>query len=151
MRAGHRLDRHRRRVVVEAEIELDPVDPVYVRRELAECIKRRRAGTPFDQPCCGSVFRNPPAEDTSHLPGDEQWTAGRLIEAAKLKEYRIGGAEVSSMHANYVVNTGGATSADVRCVIDEIQRIVSERFGVRLVREVKFVGPGGTALGLEAE
>jgi UDP-N-acetylmuramate dehydrogenase len=71
-------------------------------------------------------------------------TAGRLIEAAGLKGYRAGGAEVSPMHANYIVNTGGATAADVRRAIAEVQAAVEVRFGVRLETEVKLFRPDGT-------
>ncbi len=138
-------------LVVETEIELTPADPMQMRGELAECLTRRRAGTPFDQPCCGSVFRNPTAHTTSHLPEGGSWTAGRLIEAAKLKGYRIGGAEVSSVHANYVVNIGAATSEDVKRVIVHVQHVVDDQFGVRLVREVKFVSAVGHRERPEAE
>jgi UDP-N-acetylmuramate dehydrogenase len=71
-------------------------------------------------------------------------TAGRLIEAAGLKGYRAGGAEVSTLHANYIVNTGGATAADVRRAIAEVQAAVDARFGVRLETEVKLIRPDGT-------
>ena len=71
-------------------------------------------------------------------------TAGRLIEAAGLKGYRAGAAEVSALHANYIVNTGGATAADVRRAIAEVQGSVSARYGVKLVPEVKMLRGDGT-------
>jgi UDP-N-acetylmuramate dehydrogenase len=76
-------------------------------------------------------------------PGPGPWTAGRLIDAAGLKGYRSGGAQVSPMHANYIVNTGKATAADVRRTIGHVQRTVRDRFGVELETEVKVIGPDG--------
>ena len=66
-------------------------------------------------------------------------TAGRLIDSAGLKGYRVGGAEVSSKHANYIVNAGGATAADVRAVIDHVRDVVFEGFGIALELEVKII------------
>jgi UDP-N-acetylmuramate dehydrogenase len=101
-----------------------------------EFLEKRKATQPLDLPSCGSTFRNP--------PGD---AAGRLLEQAGLKGFSIGGAEVSPKHANFVVNNGGATAADIRGVILHMQRTVEERFGVRLAPEVHFVGewPDGWA------
>ena len=78
---------------------------------------------------CGSVFRNP--------PGDY---AGRLIEAAGLKETRRGGAVVSAKHANFIINDGGARADDLEQLIDLIEATVKKRFGVSLHREVRVVG-----------
>ena len=71
------------------------------------------------------------------------WTAGSLIEEAGLKGLRIGGAEVSPLHANYFVNTGNATAADVRRLIEQARTTVRNRFGVLLEPEVKLIGPLG--------
>ena len=84
---------------------------------------------PVDVPTCGSTFRNPPGEK-----------AGRLIEQCGLKGHRIGGAEVSSKHANFLVNTGDATAVDLRRLIEHIQSVVEQDTGVRLQREVHFAG-----------
>jgi len=128
-------------VVVAAQLSLAPAEPRILRRELTEHLRWRKRGTPFDQPCCGSVFRNP--ECGAVTPGAEEiptpCTAGRLIDRAGLKGYRVGGAEVSSKHANYIVNTGGATAADVRAVIDRVRDVVLGRFGVELGLEVKII------------
>ena len=91
---------------------------------------KRIASQPLQLPNAGSVFRNP--------PGDH---AARLIEAAGLKGFAIGGARVSERHANFIVNPAGAgTAADIEGLIDHAQRAVRERFGVELVREVRIVG-----------
>jgi len=120
--------------IVEAVLELAPGDPAHTREELERYLRKRREGTPFDQPCCGSVFRNPPAEAA------EGRTAGQLIEAAGLKGFRSGGAQVSPLHANYIVNLGGANAADVRAVIETVRQRVHQRFGVDLALEVKLIG-----------
>jgi UDP-N-acetylmuramate dehydrogenase len=130
-------------VVVRTQLSLVPTDPDVLRRELQSHLRWRKAGTPFDEPCCGSVFRNPEADalrsDAGGLP--EPPTAGRLIDACNLKGFRIGGAEVSPKHANYIVNTGGASAADVRSVIEHVRRAVLDRFGVELHLEVQIIDP----------
>ena len=85
-------------------------------------------------PSCGSVFRNP-----------EPLKAGRLIEALGLKGHRIGGAEVSPIHANFIVNIGGATAADINQMITLIQQRVQVAHGVMLHPEVKRLGFEATA------
>jgi UDP-N-acetylmuramate dehydrogenase len=132
------------RVVVEAQVALAPEDPAKLGAELAELFRWRQQGTPFNQPCCGSVFQNPGGASWKREAGPR--TAGQLIEAAGLKGLRIGGAEISPMHANYFVNTGEATAADVRALIAEAQRVVGEKFGVRLETEVKLISATGTYL-----
>ncbi len=128
-------------VVVAVQLSLAPAEPGILRRELTEHLRWRKRGTPFDQPCCGSVFRNPECgavtSGAAEIP--MPCTAGRLIDSAGLKGYRVGGAEVSSKHANYIVNAGGATAADVRAVIDHVRDVVFERFGIALELEVKII------------
>jgi len=92
-------------------------------------MRERQEKQPLGLPSCGSVFRNPPGEH-----------AAQLIESAGLKGYRIGGAEVSPKHANFIINTGGATAADVEALINHVRDVVAERHGVRLDREVHIVG-----------
>src|SRR5690606_2527068 len=100
-------------------------DETAIRRLLAQ----RAATQPLRVPSCGSVFRNP--------PGDH---AGRLIEAAGLKGLTEGGAMVSQKHANYIVNTGKATAADIETLIRTVQAEVEQQFGVLLEPEVRIVG-----------
>jgi UDP-N-acetylmuramate dehydrogenase len=120
-------------VVLGGTMELTPGDPAQAKEELALYLRKRREGTPFDEPCCGSVFRNPAA-------GAESRTAGQLIEACGLKGFRHGEAEISPKHANYIVNLGGASAADVRAVIDTARERVHSQFGVTLELEVKLIG-----------
>ncbi len=99
-------------------------------RALTEAIQaERRATQPYNARSLGSMFTNP--------PGDH---AGRLIEMAGLKGARVGAAEVSLLHANFIVNTGGAAAGDVQELIDLIQRSVAEKSGVHLVPEIAILG-----------
>lgn len=104
-------------------------DGEQARRTIRQLLSRRISTQPLNQPNAGSVFRNP--------PGDH---AARLIESCGLKGYRVGGAEVSPKHANFIVNTGGASAADIEAVIEHVERVVEGRTGVRLQREVLIVG-----------
>jgi UDP-N-acetylmuramate dehydrogenase len=132
------------RVVVETVVQLEESDPAALQAEIQELFHWRQSGTPFNQPCCGSVFKNPGGPSWEQRDGPR--TAGQLIEAAGLKGTRVGGAEISPMHANYFVNTGGATAADVRALIRKARSAVDARFGVRLATEVKLIGPLGEYL-----
>ena len=128
-------------LVVEAEVRLRPGDPEALAAEVQKLFAWRQQGTPFNQPCCGSVFKNPAPPAPSGWT--QPWTAGALLEAAGLKGERVGGAEVSPMHANYFVNTGTATAADVTGLIRKARRTVRDRFGVTLDTEVKLIGGDG--------
>jgi len=130
-----------RRIVLEATVRLRPEEPARLEEAVAEMLEWRQRGTPFNQPCCGSVFKNPAGPSWKREDGPR--TAGQLIEAAGLKGFSMGGAQVSPMHANYFVNTGAAKAADVRKLISHVQQRVEERFGVRLEPEVKLIGPQG--------
>jgi UDP-N-acetylmuramate dehydrogenase len=132
------------RFVVEATVRLRQEEQPRLEEQIAEMFEWRQRGTPFNQPCCGSVFQNPAGPSWKTEGGPR--TAGQLIEAAGLKGHRVGAAEVSPMHANYFVNTGSATAADVRGLIAHAQRVVEARFGVRLEPEVKMIGARGEYL-----
>jgi UDP-N-acetylmuramate dehydrogenase len=92
-------------------------------------LARRKATQPIGEWSCGSVFTNP--------PGDH---AARLIEAAGLKGFRMGGARVSEMHANFIVNDGSATAADIEQLIAHVRSTVEQAHGVKLTPEVRMVG-----------
>lgn len=105
------------------------------RNKIKQLLSKRIASQPLQQPNAGSVFRNPPNDH-----------AARLIEACGLKGTRIGGAEISKKHANFIVNTGGAgvtKAADIEALIDLAQNTVREKFGVELEREVRIIGERG--------
>ena len=116
-------------VVVSALLAVGLSDRERVQAEVDRMLERRSRTQPLDVPSCGSVFVNP--------PGD---FAGRLIEAAGLKGHRIGGAQISPVHANFIANLGGATAGDVLALIEEARARVRERFGVRLEPEVRIIG-----------
>lgn len=97
--------------------------------EIKQLLNKRNLTQPIGLPSCGSVFRNPPGK-----------YAAELIEASKLKGRRIGGAEVSNKHANFIINVAKASAADVRALIAEIQEQVQRDHGVLLEPEVKFIG-----------
>ena len=132
------------RVVLEAVVRLRPEPQAQLDEQIAEMFDWRQRGTPFNQPCCGSVFKNPSGPSWQREGGSQ--TAGQLIEAAGLKGTRIGGAQISQMHANYFVNTGPGTAADVRALIERARHDVEARFGVRLEPEVKLIGRSGEYL-----
>jgi UDP-N-acetylmuramate dehydrogenase len=131
-------------IVVGVQVELREGNHEELEEEVERLFEWRQKGTPFNRPCCGSVFTNPawPAGPPATGPR----TAGQLIEAAGLKGTREGGVEISPMHANYFVNTGGGTAADVRRLMDVARRTVGDRFGVDLVPEVKVIGRNGQVL-----
>ena len=116
--------------VVAAWFRLERDDPARLEEEVRRIAALRRARTPIGA-SCGSVFRNP--------PGD---TAGRLIDAAGLKGTRVGGAVVSSIHANYIVNEAGASARDVLRLIEQIRQRVREIHGIDLDLEIQLVGFG---------
>jgi len=115
----------RRAVVCAAELALGAHDSADVHKKLLQHIERRNATQPLELPNSGSIFRNP--------PGDH---AARLIETAGCKGMRVGGAEVSHKHANFIVNRGGATCADVLALIDQVHDTVKRKHGVALELEV---------------
>lgn len=132
-------------VVLETTVELAPADSAVLDAETDELYRWRRDGTPFNQPCCGSVFKNP--EVGADWP-ERPRTSGQFIEATGLKGLREGAAEVSPMHANYFINTGGATAADVTALMRTVRGRVADRWGVTLEPEVKLIQGDGTVGGL---
>lgn len=114
---------------VAAHLALRQGDAAGAAERTKEMLARRSATQPVGRPSCGSVFRNP--------PGDH---AARLIQAAGLKGLSIGGAVVSDKHANFIINNGEATAADIEALIQHVQAEVEARFGVRLQPEARFIG-----------
>lgn len=116
-------------IVLEATLHLKPAAKDDIRARMERSLARRRRTQPVGVPSCGSVFRNPPDR-----------AVGALIEECGLKGFSVGGAEVSSVHANFIVNTGTASAADVVAVIRHVHDRVKETHGIELQPEVKFLG-----------
>lgn len=127
-----RLELNKGVVVVEVELGSRLEDPEKVGREVREARKKRRETQPKRVKSAGSFFKN---------PGDD--FAGRLIEAAGLKGERVGQAQVSPVHANFIVNTGSATALEVMTLAQKVRDEVMARFNVQLRPEVRFIGRGG--------
>ena len=116
-------------IVAHVTLAFERGDPAEVRDEMQRRLVRRKKTQPLQFPNAGSCFRNPPDDK-----------AGRLIEAAGAKGWREGGAEVSELHANFIVNRDNAIAADVATLLARVRRAVLEQFGVELELEVHFVG-----------
>jgi UDP-N-acetylmuramate dehydrogenase len=121
-------------VIVSALFAVELSTPASVRAEVEGLLERRARTQPLSVPSCGSVFKNP--------PGD---FAGQLIEAAGLKGRRIGGAEISKLHANFIANVGRASAGDVLALMDEARSGVLRASGRHLQPEVRIVGRAAAA------
>jgi UDP-N-acetylmuramate dehydrogenase len=118
-------------VIAEARLRLSPKSPAEIAARMAEVAAKRRVALP-KQPNAGSIFKNP-----------EGRFAGRLLEECGMKGRKIGGAEVSTAHANVIVNTGGATAEDVKRLMEEMKNAVKEKFGIELQPEIQVVTAQG--------
>jgi UDP-N-acetylmuramate dehydrogenase len=114
---------------VEVELELTPGREEEIRASIADFTQRRESKQPLEMPSAGSTFKRP-----------EGYFAGTLIDQTGLKGLSVGGAQVSTKHAGFVVNKGGATAADVINLIHEVQKRVKEAHGVELQPEVRLIG-----------
>jgi UDP-N-acetylmuramate dehydrogenase len=114
---------------VSCELELEIGDGAESRNKIRGLLARRSETQPTQLPSCGSVFRNPVGDFSA-----------RLIEASGLKGHTIGGAQVSEKHANFIVNTGNASAADIEALLMHVKAEVFRRHGVELMPEVKIVG-----------
>jgi UDP-N-acetylmuramate dehydrogenase len=131
MEFGYRTSilRHVDAAALRAQFELAPGDPEKIRARVLELSEQRRAKQPLEFPSAGSTFKRP-----------EGYFAGKLIMDAGLAGYSVGGAQVSEKHCGFVINRGGATSAQIRTLIRNVQDKVFEDSGIRLEREVIFLG-----------
>jgi UDP-N-acetylmuramate dehydrogenase len=120
----------RGQVVAAAELELTPRPAEEIRALVADLQAQRKAAQPTNRRTFGSVFKNP----------EHELTAGRMLDACGLRGFRIGGAQISPRHANFIENAGSATSAEVVALIAEARRRALERFGVLLEPEVQLLG-----------
>jgi UDP-N-acetylmuramate dehydrogenase len=118
------------RVVVQAELRLEPRPPEEIKADVRELNARRKAAQPTNRRTFGSVFKNP----------DHELSAGRMLEACGLKGYRVGGAQISPKHANFIENADGARSADAIALMNEARVRAHEQYGVELRHEVELLG-----------
>ncbi|MEG0026825.1 MAG: UDP-N-acetylmuramate dehydrogenase [Raoultibacter sp.] len=116
-------------VIVACVLRATPGNDGRIRSKMEDLLKRRRSGQPLRYPSCGSVFKNPEGE-----------SAGALIEAVNLKGCVVGGAQISDLHANFIVNKDHASARDVKALIDLAQSKVKETYGIELTPEVRFLG-----------
>ena len=116
------------RLVLEARFQLSSGDPAAIRARMDELAARRKEKQPLEYPSAGSMFKRP-----------EGYFAAALIDQCGLKGRAVGGAQVSEKHAGFLINRGGATAADVRQLIAEVQRIVREKTGYTLECEIKYI------------
>lgn len=116
-------------IVLEAVISLEKGDQEVIRSRMQELAGMRTSKQPLSYPSAGSTFKRP-----------EGYFAGKLIMDSGLRGYQVGGAQVSEKHCGFVINTGNATAKDVTTLMSDVQRIVMEKFGVKLEPEVKFLG-----------
>ncbi len=118
-------------VVAQAEIVLERRPGTEIKAVVSDMQAQRKAAQPTNKRTFGSVFKNP----------DRELSAGRMLEACGLKGFKIGGAQISPRHANFIENAGGATSADALALMAEARRRAREQFGVELEHEVQLLGP----------
>lgn len=132
LQLGYRSSRIQREgsLVLEAVFELQKGDREVILEKMCELNGRRRDKQPLEYPSAGSTFKRP-----------EGYFAGKLIQDAGLRGFRIGDAQVSEKHCGFVINRGNATAADVRRLIKEVQKRVQESSGVWLEPEVKMIQP----------
>ncbi len=123
------LKQHNEEFFVGAWLKLKAGDVEAAKQEIKALMEKRSASQPLQMPNAGSVFRNPTGEH-----------AAKLIEGCGLKGMRIGGAQVSEKHANFIVNAGEATAADIETLIDTVQGEVRKQTGINLYPEVRIVG-----------
>ncbi|UDW05035.1 UDP-N-acetylmuramate dehydrogenase [Bacillus cereus] len=116
-------------IVLEAEFQLQAGKREEIVRSMQNNKDYRRETQPWNHPCAGSIFRNP----IPHFAGD-------LVEKAGLRGYRIGGAQISEMHGNFIVNTGGASAQDVLSLIELIKHTIKDKFDVDIHTEVEIIG-----------
>lgn len=126
-------------IITSVYLRLDRGDRAAIRREMLEILASRSRKFPRKLPNCGSTFVSDPALYADYGP------PGAIIESLGFKGYRVGGAQVSSLHANFLVNVGGATARDVLTVIRDINTAVENKTGRALLAEVRYVHPDGRA------
>lgn len=134
-------------VLLSARFAVSPGDPDRLRETARASLAYRKRTQPLASPSAGCIFQNP-AADVSLPPGLPA-SAGALVDRAGLKGAAFGGALVSPTHANFIVNTGTATAADIRALVDRCKHAVADRFSVTLAEEIVYLGDFGPGAGGE--
>ena len=116
-------------IILESQLKVLPGHTGQIRARMEASLNHRKKSQPLTKPSAGSVFRNP--------EGD---SAGHMIEALGLKGFTIGGAQISEVHANFIINTGSATAADVVAIIKYVRQRVKDEYGTELQPEIRFIG-----------
>lgn len=129
-------------IILSATFQLEPAemsgkDSYTLETEMQECMAKRKASQPLNMPNAGSTFKR---LDVGVEDMPQQIAPGYYIEQAGLKGYRIGGAEVSTVHANFIVNADNATASDIKALSEYVQQKVFEKFGIQLKREIILLG-----------
>jgi len=130
---------HTGEFVLWAEFHVAPGEVGVLRAAARRSLAFRKRTQPLNHASAGCVFQNPRSED-GRLPDGVPRSAGALIERAGMKGRRVGGATVSTVHGNFIVNDGAATASDVRCLIELCRTAVAERFGIILRDELIYLG-----------
>ena len=125
----HSIFQENEQTICEVEIVLAVGEPAEIANKMGTLTQKRENRQPLEMPSAGSTFKRP-----------EGYFAGTLIEQTDLKGFRVGGAQISTKHAGFVVNAGGATAQDVLALIEAVQRRVYEKHGVKLYPEVRLIG-----------
>lgn len=155
MRYRDSVVKHSSDVVLSATFELTPADASVLKTRMADILAKRKASQPMYAGSAGCLFKNAElvtdddmqrAKKLSDIPGVQEMIAGRrlsagwLIDHAGMKGARVGDAQVSETHGNFIVNLGQATALDVRTLAEQVKRAVKDRFGIELHEEVQLVG-----------
>ena len=132
----------RKEFILSATFQLTPAQELGktakdLEAEMQECMTKRRNSQPLSMPNAGSTFKR---LDAGAAATPTQIAPGYYIEQAVLKGFRIGGAEVSQVHANFIVNAGNATAADIKALSEHVQKVVAEKFNIQLKREIILLG-----------
>jgi UDP-N-acetylmuramate dehydrogenase len=128
-----------REIVLSADFRVTPGDPSALREVARASLAFRKRTQPLESPSAGCIFQNP-RPDRDRVPDGIPASAGALVDRAGLKGAREGGARVSPTHANFIVNEGSATAADIRALIERCKREVRAKFGVELREEIVYLG-----------
>jgi UDP-N-acetylmuramate dehydrogenase len=126
-------------VLLTVSFAVDDGVPAALRAVARQSLAFRKRTQPLESPSAGCIFQNP-QRGIDQVPEGIPWSAGALVDRAGLKGASLGGARVATTHANFIVNDGGASSADIRALIDRCRATVKERFGVELREEIVSLG-----------